>query len=788
MTKIAPSAIPFRYCAGIVVLCCALTAICGNALASSPCGLGLRNGSAITLDGRRMGAEWTDASQIDSDSPCFNDLLDADGLEKKVVVYAKKFTRNGQTYFGFFFEVLDGSSSGLLNGERIVLQFDPNKNSGAQLELGATAFAKDWQIVITHLWQSSSGDPGLVSGVDVKVFDGSLPSGVCPLPRWNDVTGTITPLPGAVVRKDTLPGGYTVEIEAPLAMLGDPPGDVGLAFAVINDFGTCNSGVCDGYGASFPSTLPVTNADNPVIGCRDSWVVPDNFGVGYVDSPPGDVTILRTPEWWNSQDIDVFRCSVSGAVGYEYFPTTPCKLQIQATLHAVGGTQTRNIVFLWADHGSSPNTWRFIDLREGVTVSGSGTVDSAVWDAVPPNLQNHPCLRVYILPPDFRAAFDRTRIQTISNPADVTLMESTYNLGANHWAQKNINRRTDVTVCPSADQSCHIITMNDRRRERDFTVASVSPILTNNLFDPADAQSRTATTGASRGERPPVIRQTGNQTLLSDKEKKIFLPENVVVQVRAYGYSLASGGPPRYNFIENLGGVLQIIPEALLRRNQEIQFVMNVTNPGAVERTIFLRVDTQVPTSLEGRVRFALDTRAQKFAPGETRVIRGDVILGTGGGGPGGGGSTGELDRFSVSLRGGVSIPHGAFRQLSDVGANFAAGFEARATEAVSAEAIFGYHKFFIAGPGPDLSLYQVSGNLKVYTPDAAVRFFANAGPGVYKFDPGPTDVGANFGGGIQFNVSSRFAVEGAYNFHIVNTAGTRAKFSTLQGGFRYWF
>src|SRR5262249_20790734 len=142
----------------------------------------------------------------------------------------------------------------------------------------------------------------------------------------------------------------------------------------------------------------------------------------------------------------------------------------------------------------------------------------------------------------------------------------------------------------------------------------------------------------------------------------------------------------------------------------------------------------------------------------------------------------------SISLRAGASVPDGAFKQLSDVGANFAVGFEARGNSVASAEVIFGYHRFLSANLGPDLGLFQFSGNLKVYTPGAAVRFFANAGPGAYKFDPGGTDFGGNVGGGIQFNVSSRFAVEGAYNLHVVNTPGSSSKFSTVQIGLRYRF
>jgi opacity protein-like surface antigen len=84
--------------------------------------------------------------------------------------------------------------------------------------------------------------------------------------------------------------------------------------------------------------------------------------------------------------------------------------------------------------------------------------------------------------------------------------------------------------------------------------------------------------------------------------------------------------------------------------------------------------------------------------------------------------------------------------------------------------------------------VHQFSGNVKVFGGSGSVRPFINGGGGAYHFDGGDTRGGANLGGGLQFNLTPTFAIEGAYNFHTVFTPGSNVKFSTLQGGVRFRF
>jgi opacity protein-like surface antigen len=253
---------------------------------------------------------------------------------------------------------------------------------------------------------------------------------------------------------------------------------------------------------------------------------------------------------------------------------------------------------------------------------------------------------------------------------------------------------------------------------------------------------------------------------------------DVVIDFEVFG-AIVSPGPKKYSFFEPMGGLAKIINLGHLRGEREVRVAFNISNSSDYPRRLFVSSILRAPADVRD-VRVKFDHPDITLNPGETRRMTASISATSRG--------HSELERFSVSLRAGASVPHGTFKQFSDVGANFGVGFEARANGAVSAEVIFGYHRFLSANLGPDLGLFQFSGNLKVYTPDAAVRFFASAGPGVYKFDPGDADIGGNFGSGIQYNVTSRFAVEGAYNLHVVNTPGSSAKFSTVQAGLRYRF
>jgi opacity protein-like surface antigen len=170
-----------------------------------------------------------------------------------------------------------------------------------------------------------------------------------------------------------------------------------------------------------------------------------------------------------------------------------------------------------------------------------------------------------------------------------------------------------------------------------------------------------------------------------------------------------------------------------------------------------------------------------------------DAAQGTGGGD--------EFHRWGFSLHAGASIPHPDFSDSRRPGPNFGVDLEYRFNKYFSLEAVYTFHRFGGERLGPfgpgqvffeldDVNLHQFSVNGKLYAAggNSPFRPFVNLGGGAYKFDPGSTRGGVNLGGGLQFDVTEKMAVEGAYNFHNVFGFSGDLKFSTVQAGVRFRF
>jgi len=134
-----------------------------------------------------------------------------------------------------------------------------------------------------------------------------------------------------------------------------------------------------------------------------------------------------------------------------------------------------------------------------------------------------------------------------------------------------------------------------------------------------------------------------------------------------------------------------------------------------------------------------------------------------------------------------TNFPHGSFGSVFNTGVSLNAGLEYILQRHLSLEGIFGYHHFPSSLLG-DLNVYQFSVNGKTYLTNGKIRPFVNGGIGGYEFSPGSTYFGGNFGGGILFNLTSRFGLQGSYNFHVVDTTGAAAKWSDAQAGLRVEF
>ena len=146
----------------------------------------------------------------------------------------------------------------------------------------------------------------------------------------------------------------------------------------------------------------------------------------------------------------------------------------------------------------------------------------------------------------------------------------------------------------------------------------------------------------------------------------------------------------------------------------------------------------------------------------------------------------GGVWRFFVDI--GPNFPHGSFSNGTDGKWSIDAGIERFVTADWSVEAILGYHRFdsvSISNP----HIWQLSVGGKRYFGMAPWHPFIDASVGGYRFDPGnSTKFGANAGGGVLYDVSSMWGIEGVYQYHTVNTSGSTTNFSTLQAGLRVRF
>ena len=144
--------------------------------------------------------------------------------------------------------------------------------------------------------------------------------------------------------------------------------------------------------------------------------------------------------------------------------------------------------------------------------------------------------------------------------------------------------------------------------------------------------------------------------------------------------------------------------------------------------------------------------------------------------------------RFTVEGRLGAAIPQGGLSSLVKNGISASLGFEYLFSNRFSGELSLGFHQFDDDGLGDDLGVVNLSANARYYFPGWPVRFFANGGLGIYSLDPGSTEVGANVGVGLQYFLNRRLALDGAYNYHAVDTSNPSVDFSTFQIGLRHQF
>lgn len=606
------------------------------------CELGFQSGTTIAdpdINGNpgSPAAKWSDATVLQSGYPCLNPLPDWDGtlpgngnhvtpnLLKVVTVRSKRDDAN--LYLDF--EVQDQTKNEndysvtggpLPLGERIIVQINPSLPLGGSLGTGAPGSPFAYRIEVAHKW-----GPSLT---DQKFFNSGATSSICGQQDWSN-TGTFPSTIKVGLGATTIAGSYVIEMKIPFSQIGNPQSDIGIAFAVINDLGyAASAGVYDATGVSFPASLPLNNGANASLtdpnspaGCG-AWLQPNQWAGGYFNSPPTDVTISRNPVAWESDAISAFEC---GTAGYDYYQANPCKINVQATVvNTDAAPAVRNLLYLWGAQDAGGPLWTFLDLKKGVSIpTGSQTFNSVQWTPPSDALINHPCVRVYILPASFKAPFDEATIRAMVSAPDATItsLESTYQVAIQQWAQKNLTRVPGSVACPI--QGC---TGELRRPSSPFSNIlewARTHLSLRNIFRLSTVEAAPAVTGTAF--TAPARSAEGSPILLPAADLAKYRADNVVIQVRTFGSSnLLSAKRPTYNFVEPIGGLIQLIPVALIKKGT-VNIKFNVTNPGKAARMISLKVDTLPPAGV-GPIKVIFSPQVPtEYGPGQTNTIGGAV-------------------------------------------------------------------------------------------------------------------------------------------------------------------
>jgi hypothetical protein len=582
--------------------------------AISNCAIGLKQSTvAPTIDGiDGGGTEWSDAatSLLDSSvaTSCLDPLMDYDMItdsypDRNITIRSKRYQRGTTWYLGFLFTVRDETKNGkcgigndeLCVGETIVMQFNPHINGDEMLVVG-----EDRRFLINHKWKGSSADPNPNVIETTYKEEPAISDTLCTATANRQFGAPSGSSVSYKLQKGISGGGYSAEIEVPVSYInasGTLNEDIGISIAVINEFGKdsfagtpdyeCKTltGSCEAAGSSFPNTLKIINYENPVEApCELGWTIPKQWGVGYLEEPPGDYSISRQPSYWQSDAITVYECD---SLGYTYYPDHPCRARIEAEIQNTGAVVTKKVVFLWARHGTGdPANYNFVDLKDVVLASGTTptpvatTISSDLWDDVPGGEANHPCLRVYVFPDSIIATDEDILRGTTSggviDKAQLDTLVSNYRVQTNHWAQKNISRHSTPSDCP--DNGCRI------SRSDWLENIRIRPI--NSAFAAMISDSR-----VSHVNDMAVPAFVSGDLLQFGKD-------NVMVEVKTVAYKLLPPGEqPAYNLLERFGGIVQVYPVSMIGKMSQAPLEFLVSNFSDETRRIKLLTELYKPAT-----------------------------------------------------------------------------------------------------------------------------------------------------------------------------------------------
>jgi hypothetical protein len=152
-------------------------------------------------------------------------------------------------------------------------------------------------------------------------------------------------------------------------------------------------------------------------------------------------------------------------------------MALWVNVHNAGTTIARaRVLGLWADAGSSPASWRFIDLTRVVAFVPGDSAVKISWDIPAGLTTTHACQRVYVLPELDNPMFPEASIRGISTPTQLQTFETAYGFGAGaaaagRAAQMNFTNFSATADCTNA--ACKIALLNHDVRPLALSLLSL---------------------------------------------------------------------------------------------------------------------------------------------------------------------------------------------------------------------------------------------------------------------------------------------------------------------------
>lgn len=486
-------------------------------------------------------------------------------------------------------------------GDTIVVQIDPDGSRGATLGMGGTALTTDYRyeikIVDNQLNRVRRREPtsGTVWGLATNWC--GAPNTALPQSCAHATNGTVT--------LSAVAPAYVVELRIPLASIGSPSNDFGLAIGFFNDLGHADaSGTPNLSAVTFPFGDMPADTENAILdpGVTDvvaaggAWVTPASWGTGYVSTPasnPGQLTLGHNPQPWVADAIKLSFCDTGRwedigvadtslnqtglANWYLYERDDPCKMGVWVRVNnSLSTAASAKLLVMWADGGLATNSWRVVALTPAISFGPGASTFRVVWDKVPskgsvPGGTTHPCLRVYLLPttlnhsdPTSGALYDDAAVQAINSETKLAQFERAYGFPPYPWnsqvAQMNFTNIASGAnpVCSRLPNCKQPMIITDLQQFLLATIESLGP-------RPAYAQPKD-----DRFVARPI--KPGDRT---DWPK----PKYPMVILSVQGFTVPDKATSKrpYLFVQNIGGVAWAMDErAITGKSVTVGFTMTV--------------------------------------------------------------------------------------------------------------------------------------------------------------------------------------------------------------------